>query len=170
MASKTDEVSTTEAENVDDTQTVFKVAEDPERTDQKAAQVASAPPGPLSDVKTKLMVIRQKVDRNRAKRSRLEREWFSRRTTLLASKERRSASCSKIAARPWSRKPSQKQPKLWRRQAQRLRVVPPTSAKDATAPCRSQPKRNHSTQQRRTSHRGRESEHVARHHAKREWK
>ena len=31
-----------------------------------------------------------------------------------------------------------------------------------------EPKRNHSTQQRRTSHRGRESEHVARYHAKRE--
>ena len=63
--------------------------EDSEHTDQKAAQVASAAPGPLSDVKTKLMVIRQKVDRNRTSWSRLECEWFSLRTTLLASKEMR---------------------------------------------------------------------------------
>ena len=63
--------------------------EDSEDTDQKAAQVASAPPGPLSDAKTKLMVIRQKVDRNRAGWSRLGYEWFIRRTTLLASEERR---------------------------------------------------------------------------------
>ena len=65
--------------------------EDSEYTDQKAAQVASAPPGPLSDVKTKLMVIRQKVDRNRASWSRLECEWFSRRATLLAKRGRQAA-------------------------------------------------------------------------------
>ena len=59
--------------------------EDSDNTDQKAAQVGSAPPGPLADVKTKLMVIRQKVDRNRARWSRLRYEWFIRRTTLLAS-------------------------------------------------------------------------------------
>ena len=45
MASKTDEISTTEAENVDDSQSVFQsCVEDSEHTDQKAAQVASAPP------------------------------------------------------------------------------------------------------------------------------
>ena len=49
-------------------------------TDQKAAQVASAPPGPLSDVETKLMEIRQKVERNRARWSRHGYEWFSRRS------------------------------------------------------------------------------------------
>ena len=66
-----------------------RCVEDSEDTDQKAAQVASAPPGPLSDAKTKLMVIRQKVDRSRAGWSRLGYEWFIRRTTLLASEERR---------------------------------------------------------------------------------
>ena len=69
-------------------------------TDQKAAQVASAPPGPLSDVETKLMEIRQKVERNRARWSRHGYEWFSRRMILLASEETRWASCRKIAARP----------------------------------------------------------------------
>ena len=103
--------------------------EDSEHTDQKAAQVASAPAGPWSDVKTKLMVVRQKVDRNRSSCSRLECEWFSRWTTLLQASRR------KIAARPWSRKLSQKQPKLWRRQVQRLRVFPPKSAKEATTRC-----------------------------------
>ena len=68
--------------------------EDSEHTDQKAAQVASAPAGPLPDVKTKLMVIRQNVDRNRASWSRLECEWFSRWTTLLqASHLRSNPSC-----------------------------------------------------------------------------
>ena len=70
--------------------------EDSEHTDQKAAQVASALPVPLSEVKTKL---RQKVDRNSARWIRLGYEWFSRRTTLPASDERQ-ASCKKIAARP----------------------------------------------------------------------
>ena len=51
--------------------------EDSERTDQKAAQVVSAPLGPLDDVKTKIVVIRQKVDRDRSKWSRLVCEWFS---------------------------------------------------------------------------------------------
>ena len=60
-----DEISTTEAENVDDSQSVFKVALRIPNTDQKAAQVASAPPGLLFDVTMKLMVIRQKVDRKR---------------------------------------------------------------------------------------------------------
>ena len=63
--------------------------EDSDHTHQKAAQVASAPPGPLSDVKTRLMVIRQKVDRNRARWSRRACEWLSRTRTLVASKERR---------------------------------------------------------------------------------
>ena len=45
--------------------------EDSERTDQKAAQVVSAPSRPLDDVKTKFMVTRQKVDRDRARWSRL---------------------------------------------------------------------------------------------------
>ena len=54
--------------------------QDSEHTDQKAAQVASAPPGPLSEVKTKLMKIMQKVDRNRARWIRLGYEWFSRGT------------------------------------------------------------------------------------------
>ena len=90
MASKTDEISTTEAENVDDSQSVLRsCVEDSEYVDQKAAQVASAPPGPLSDGETKLMVIRQKVDRNRAGWSRLGYEWFVRSTTLPASEERR---------------------------------------------------------------------------------
>ena len=62
--------------------------EDSEHTDQKTEQVASAPPGSLSDMKTKLMVTRQKVDRSRAWWSRLECEWFSRRTTPPASRER----------------------------------------------------------------------------------
>ena len=38
-----------------------------QRTDQKAAQVASAPPGQLSDLKTKLMVTRQKVKQEQSK-------------------------------------------------------------------------------------------------------
>ena len=53
--------------------------EDSEHTDQKTAQVASAPPGLLSEVKTKTSEIRQKVDRNRARWIRLGYEWFSRR-------------------------------------------------------------------------------------------
>ena len=61
-----------------------------EHTDQRAAQVASAPPGQFSDVKTKLMEsVRQKVDRNRARWIRLRCEWLSRRTVLLANEERR---------------------------------------------------------------------------------
>ena len=59
--------------------------EDSEHTDQKAAQVASAPPGPLADVKAKL----KEVDRNRAGWSTLGCEWLVRRTTLLASEESR---------------------------------------------------------------------------------
>ena len=51
--------------------------QDSERTDQKAAQVVSAPSGPLDVVKTKLVVIRQKVDRDRARWSRLVCKWFS---------------------------------------------------------------------------------------------
>ena len=53
---------------MDDSQAVSEVANTQTR---KAAQVASAPPGQSSDVKTKLMVIRQKVDRSRARWSRL---------------------------------------------------------------------------------------------------
>ena len=75
-------------------------AEDSEHTDQEAAQVPSPPPGPLADVKAKLMEIRKKVDRNRARWFRLGYEWFVRRTILLASEGRRQASCRKIAARP----------------------------------------------------------------------
>ena len=52
------------------------------------------------ELKTKIMEIRQKVDRNRAKWIRLGYEWFSRRTILPASEEMRHASCRKIAARP----------------------------------------------------------------------
>ena len=75
MANKTNEILVTEAENVDDNQSVSEVAWRIPNT--QTAQAASAPPGPSSDVKTKLMVIRQKVDRNRAKWSRLGSEWFS---------------------------------------------------------------------------------------------
>ena len=65
MASKTDE---TEAENVDEQPIKFRsCVEDSEHTDQKAAQVASAPPGQLFDVKTELMEVRQKEDRDRAR-------------------------------------------------------------------------------------------------------
>ena len=60
-----------------------------EHTDQEAAQVASALPRQLFDVKTKLMVIRQTVDRNRARWIRLRCEWLSRRTILPASEESR---------------------------------------------------------------------------------
>ena len=52
-------------------------AEDSERTEKKAAQVVSAPSGLLDDVKTKLVVIRQKVDRDRARWSRLVCKWVS---------------------------------------------------------------------------------------------
>ena len=52
----------------------------------------SALPGQMSDVKTKLTVIRQ-VDRNRARWIKLRCEWLSRRTILLASEERRWGSC-----------------------------------------------------------------------------
>ena len=45
--------------------------EDSERTDQKAVQVVSAPSRSLNGVKTKFMVTRQKVDRDRARWSRL---------------------------------------------------------------------------------------------------
>ena len=48
-----------------------------ERTDQKAAQAVSAQSGSLDDVKTKLVVARQKVDRDRARWSRLVCEQFS---------------------------------------------------------------------------------------------
>ena len=59
-----------------------------------------APSGPPSEVKTKLMEIRQKVDKNRAGWIRLGYEGFSRRTILLASEEKRQAGCRKIEARP----------------------------------------------------------------------
>ena len=59
-----------------------------EHADQKAAQVASAPPGPLSRCEDEVE-IRQKVDRNRARWSRLGYEWFIRKTILSASDERR---------------------------------------------------------------------------------
>ena len=72
MANKMDETSTTKVENVDDGQSVSEVAwRDSERTDQKAAQVVSAPSRPLNDEKTKFMVTRQKVDRERARWTRL---------------------------------------------------------------------------------------------------
>ena len=58
-----------------------------EHTDQKAAQMASAPPRQLPDVKTQLMEIRQKVDRTRVRWIRLRREWLSRKAILLASRE-----------------------------------------------------------------------------------
>ena len=68
MASKTDEISTTDAENVDDSQAVSEVAwEISEHTDQKAAQVASAPPGPLCEVKTKLMEIKAEGGQKQSK-------------------------------------------------------------------------------------------------------
>ena len=59
MASNMDEISTTEAENVDDSHSVSEVAWKIQNTQTRK------PPGPLSDVKTKLTEIRQKVDRNR---------------------------------------------------------------------------------------------------------
>ena len=83
---KTDEISTTEAEEtVDDSQSVSELA----NTQTRKEHMASAPPGQLSDVKTKLMEIRQKVDRNRARWIRLGCEWFGRRTIMLASEETR---------------------------------------------------------------------------------
>ena len=97
MASKTDEISTTVEENVDDSQSVSEVANTQTR---KPHGWRARRQDRCRDVKTKLMEIRQKMDRTRDRWSRLGYEWFSRRTTLLASEERRWASCRKIAAKP----------------------------------------------------------------------
>ena len=77
--------------------------------DQKAGQ--------LSDVKTKLMVIRQKVDRNRARWIRLRCEYLSRRTILLASEERGGR---QAAGRPQQGRDRESH----LRSNQRLRVIP----------------------------------------------
>ena len=78
---------------------------DSEHTDQKAAQVASAPPGPLSEVKTKFMEIRQKVGRNRARWIRLGYECFSCRTILPASQpaKRGGRQAAGRSQMPWRR-------------------------------------------------------------------
>ena len=86
MASKTDENSTNEAENVDDSQSVSEVANTQTR---KPHRWRARRQDIFSDAKTKLMEIGQKVDRNSARRIRLRCEWLSRRTILQASEERR---------------------------------------------------------------------------------
>ena len=78
--------STTEAENVDDSQSVSEVANTLTR---KPHRWRARRQDRCRNVKTKLVDIRQQVDRNRARWSRLGYEWFTRRTTLLASEERR---------------------------------------------------------------------------------
>ena len=98
---------------MDDCQSVSEVAQKiPNTWTRKPTQVASAPPGPLSDVTTKLMENKQKVDRNWARWIRLGCEWPGRRTILPTSEERRQARWRKITARPSSRKPSQRATKV----------------------------------------------------------
>ena len=172
MASKADEISTTEAENVDDSQSASRSLED---TDQNAAQVASAPPGQMSDVKTKLTVIRQ-VDRNRARWIKLRCEWLSRRTILLASEERRWGSCRRDRSKAVIAKAISEATKAVEKasaEAQSCTAGVREGSDGTLSSPMSSPidKFEKSTEailsmpQRRTSRRGRESGHVARHHA-----
>ena len=104
--------------------------EDSEHRDQKAAQVASAPPGPLSEVKTKPTEIGQ-VDRNRARWIRLGYEWFGRRTILPARQE--TGKLQEDRSKAVIAKAIAEATKAVETCVRRLRVTPPKSAKAATA-------------------------------------
>ena len=108
--------------------------EDSEHTDQKAVQVASAPPGPLSEVKTKLMEVKaeggqkqNKVDQTRIRVVPSQDDPASQRRekTRKLQGHRSMAVIAKAIAEATKavEKTSERE----------LRVIPPKSAKAATA-------------------------------------
>ena len=75
MSIKTDETSTTKVENVGDGQPVSEAAERIPNA-QTRSRAVSERAVRAEDVKRKPVGIRQKVDRDRARWSRLVCEWF----------------------------------------------------------------------------------------------
>ena len=152
---------------------------DSEHTDQKVAQVASAPPGPLVRCEDEAHGDQAERWTNRAGWSGLGYEWFLRRTTLLASEreevcklqeDRSNAEIEKTAAEA-TKAVEKATTEAQSCTAEVHEGSDGTLSSRMNSPTEQFEKSNEailSRQHSRTSHRGRESEHFARHHAKRE--
>ena len=138
--------------------------EDSEHTDQKAAQVPSAPPGPLADVKTKL----KEVDRNRAgwSYSDASGSFAGRREQVGRLQEDRGKAVIAKTIAEATKAVEKASAEAQSFSAEVREGSDGTLSSRVNSPIEQFEKSSEAILS--TSHRGRESEHVARHHAKRE--